>query len=118
MAIGFEYTLGVNETESLTALNKFIEKVQEMDVKIAIDFDLSSQDEAISKLKSQLSELAKGLTIPVKVDLPTGEGSGGLGTTRKTNKDISKQIDLGNIKGPEFLLKCCLIPKYFEKQLR
>ena len=94
MAIGFEYTLGVNETESLTALNKFIEKVQEMDVKIAIDFDLSSQDEAISKLKSQLSELAKGLTIPVKVDLPTGEGSGGLGTTRKTNKDISKQIDL------------------------
>lgn len=96
MAIGFKYTLGVNETASLTELNNFIDKVKDVNVTVTVDFDLSSQEEAINKLKTQLQELGKKMVIPVQFapqEAPSSGGGSG-GSSKSNKKDLQTQINL------------------------
>ena len=39
MAIGFEYTLSVDEQSSLTELNKFIQSISDFEVSLSLDLD-------------------------------------------------------------------------------
>ena len=65
MAIGFEYILGVDESTSLTKLQEFVKKVEETEVKLRLDFDLSTISDAIDKVRQQINELDSNINLTI-----------------------------------------------------
>ena len=65
MAIGFEYVLGVDESTSLTKLQEFVKKVEETEVKLRLDFDLSTISDAIDKVRQQINELDSNINLTI-----------------------------------------------------
>ena len=67
MALGFNYTLSVNESASLKNLEDFTEKIGGKTVKIGIDFDMDSFDTMIDKIQDKLD----GITDKLRLELKT-----------------------------------------------
>ena len=65
MAIGFEYTLSVDEQSSLTELNKFIQAIGDLQVSLSLDLDYDNCMEAISKLQSEIRTLDTKMAIQI-----------------------------------------------------
>ena len=65
MAIGFEYTLSVDEQSSLTELNKFIQSISDFEVSLSLDLDYNNCMEAINKLQSEIRTLDTKMSIQI-----------------------------------------------------
>ena len=65
MAIGFEYTLSVDEQSSLTELNKFIQAIGDLQVSLSLGLDYDNCMEAISKLQSEIRTLDTKMAIQI-----------------------------------------------------
>ena len=63
MALGFNYTLSVNESKSLTDLDEFLKKVSGKNVKIGLDFDLDSFNSMIDKIQDKLDDISGKLKL-------------------------------------------------------
>ena len=63
MALGFNYTLSVNESVSLKNLEDFTEKIGGKTVKIGIDFDMDSFDTMIDKIQDKLDGITDKLRL-------------------------------------------------------
>ena len=63
MALGFNYTLSVNESASLKNLEDFTEKIGDKTVKIGIDFDMDSFDTMIDKIQDKLDGITDKLRL-------------------------------------------------------
>ena len=65
MAIGFEYTLGVDENASLTSLKEFAKIVEGTEMKLKLDFDLGTISDAIDKVRQQINELDSNIKLSI-----------------------------------------------------
>lgn len=65
MAIGFEYTLGVDEAASLANLQAFVDKIDTMEAKIKLDFEGDITGEAIDKLATKINQLNTNLSLDI-----------------------------------------------------
>ena len=65
MAIGFEYTLSVDEQSSLTELNKFIQAIGDLQVSLSLGLDYNNCMEAINKLQSEIRTLDTKMSIQI-----------------------------------------------------
>ena len=65
MAIGFEYTLGVDENASLTSLKEFAKVVEGTEMKLKLDFDLGTISDAIDKVRQQINELDSNIKLSI-----------------------------------------------------
>ena len=65
MAIGFEYTLGVDENASLTSLKEFAKIVEGTEMKLKLDFDLGTISDAIDKVRQQINELDSDIKLSI-----------------------------------------------------
>ena len=63
MALGFNYTLSVNESASLKNLEDFTKKIGDRTVKIGIDFDMDSFNTMIDKIQDKLDGITDKLTL-------------------------------------------------------
>ena len=64
MALGFNYTLSVNESASLKNLEDFTKKLSGTTMKIGIDFDMDSFDTLIDKIQDKVD----GITDKLRLD--------------------------------------------------
>lgn len=65
MAIGFEYTLGVDENASLNSLKEFAKIVEGTEMKLKLDFDLGTISDAIDKVRQQINELDSNIKLSI-----------------------------------------------------
>ena len=65
MAIGFEYTLGVDENASLNSLKEFAKVVEGTEMKLKLDFDLNTISDAIDKVRQQINELDSNINLTI-----------------------------------------------------
>ena len=65
MAIGFEYSLGVDEAASLANLQAFVDKIDTMEAKIKLDFEGDITGEAIDKLATKINQLNTNLSLDI-----------------------------------------------------
>ena len=63
MALGFNYTLSVDEDTSLRSLTSFLEKVQGQTVVVGLDFDMNALSDMLSKIQSEITNASKNLTL-------------------------------------------------------
>ena len=63
MALGFNYTLSVDETKSLNDLNKFLEKIQDQKVTIGLDFDMDALNTMLDKIQKEIDSASKNMRI-------------------------------------------------------
>ena len=63
MALGFNYTLSVNESASLKNLEDFTKKIGDKTIKIGIDFDMDSFDTMIDKIQDKLDGITDKLRL-------------------------------------------------------
>ena len=63
MALGFNYTLSVDEDTSLRSLTNFLEKVQGQTVVVGLDFDMNALSDMLSKIQAEITNASKNLTL-------------------------------------------------------
>ena len=94
MAIGFEYTLGVDENASLNSLKEFAKVVEGTEMKLKLDFDLNTISDAIDKVRKQINELDSNINLSI--------GSFDINTSGLQQQLNSKAKDLKLILKVEF----------------
>ena len=94
MAIGFEYTLGVDENASLNSLKEFAKIVEGTEMKLKLDFDLGTISDAIDKVRKQINELDSNINLSI--------GSFDINTSGLQQQLNSKGKDLKLILKVEF----------------
>lgn len=91
MAIGFEYTLGVDENASLNSLKEFAKVVEGTEMKLKLDFDLGTISDAIDKVRKQINELDSNINLSIgSFDINTSGLQQQLNTKAKDLKLILK----------------------------
>ena len=88
MALGFNYTLSVNESVSLKNLEDFTEKIGGKTVKIGIDFDMDSFDTMIDKIQDKLD----GITDKLRLEF--GEFDVDVDALQKQLKKVGDKVKL------------------------
>ena len=88
MALGFNYTLSVNESASLKNLEDFTEKIGDKTVKIGIDFDMDSFDTMIDKIQDKLD----GITDKLRLEF--GEFDVDVDALQKQLKKVGDKVKL------------------------
>ena len=63
MALGFNYTLSVDEDNSLRSLTKFLEKVEGQKVVLGLDFDMNALSDMLKKIQTEITNASKNLTL-------------------------------------------------------
>ncbi len=93
MALGFNYTLSVNESASLKNLEDFTKKLSGTTMKIGIDFDMDSFDTMIGKIQDKLD----GITDKLRLEF--GEFDVDVDALQKQLKKVGDRLNY------QFLLK-------------
>ena len=88
MALGFNYTLSVNESASLKNLEDFTKKIGDKTVKIGIDFDMDSFDTMIDKIQDKLD----GITDKLRLEF--GEFDVDVDALQKQLKKVGDKVKL------------------------
>ena len=88
MALGFNYTLSVNESASLKNLEDFTKKIGDKTIKIGIDFDMDSFDTMIDKIQDKLD----GITDKLKLEF--GEFDVDVDALQKQLKKVGDKVKL------------------------
>ena len=88
MALGFNYTLSVNESASLKNLEDFTKKIGDKTIKIGIDFDMDSFDTMIDKIQDKLD----GITDKLKLEF--GEFDVDVDALQKQLRKVGDKVKL------------------------
>ena len=88
MALGFNYTLSVNESASLKNLEDFAKKIGDKTLKIGIDFDMDSFNSMIDKIQDKLD----GITDKLKLEF--GEFDVDIDALQKQLKKVGDKVKL------------------------
>ena len=88
MALGFNYTLSVNESASLKNLEDFTKKIGDKTIKIGIDFDMDSFDTMIDKIQDKLD----GITDKLRLEF--GEFDVDVDALQKQLKKVGDKVKL------------------------
>ena len=88
MALGFNYTLSVNESASLKNLEDFTKKIGDKTIKIGIDFDMDSFDTMIGKIQDKLD----GITDKLRLEF--GEFDVDVDALQKQLKKVGDKVKL------------------------
>ena len=88
MALGFNYTLSVNESASLKNLEDFTKKIGDKTVKIGIDFDMDSFNTMIDKIQDKLD----GITDKLRLEF--GEFDVDVDALQKQLKKVGDKVKL------------------------
>ena len=88
MALGFNYTLSVNESASLKNLEDFTKKLNGTTMKIGIDFDMDSFNSMIDKIQDKLD----GITDKLKLEF--GEFDVDIEALQKQLKKVGDKVKL------------------------
>ena len=103
MALGFNYTLSVDETKSLNDLNKFLEKIQDQKVTIGLDFDMDALNNMLDKIQKEIDNASKNMRISFgNVDIDTTKMEQAF---KKAADDVdikakvTPEVDMSSMKG-------------------
>ena len=88
MALGFNYTLSVNESASLKSLEDFTKKIGDKTLKIGIDFDMDSFNTMIDKIQDKLD----GITDKLRLEF--GEFDVDVDALQKQLKKVGDKVKL------------------------
>ena len=88
MALGFNYTLSVNESASLKNLEDFTKKIGDKTLKIGIDFDMDSFNTMIDKIQDKLD----GITDKLRLEF--GEFDVDVDALQKQLKKVGDKVKL------------------------
>ena len=88
MALGFNYTLSVNESASLKNLEDFTKKIGDKTIKIGIDFDMDSFDTMIDKIQDKLD----GITDKLRLEF--GEFDVDIDALQKQLRKVGDKVKL------------------------
>lgn len=88
MALGFNYTLSVNESASLKNLEDFTKKIGDKTLKIGVDFDMDSFNTMIDKIQDKLD----GITDKLRLEF--GEFDVDVDALQKQLKKVGDKVKL------------------------
>ena len=119
MAIGFEYTLGVDESASLKNLQDFIDVVSDVETSMKLNFDIGDTREAINKLQQQISSLNSNVAINIgDFDISTHSLQTALNEKSKDVK-LTLKVEFDDMALKEYQVNPGeTIKKNFEKDLQ
>ena len=103
MALGFNYTLGVDEDNSLRSLTKFLEKVEGQKVVLGLDFDMNALSDMLKKIQTEITNASKNLTLTFgsfRIDEDELQRTlKQAGQDTKVAANVAVNIDDGDMKG-------------------
>ena len=103
MALGFNYTLSVDEDNSLRSLTKFLEKVEGQKVVLGLDFDMNALSDMLKKIQNEITNASKNLTLTFgsfRIDEDELQRTlKQAGQNTKVDADVSVNVDEGSLKG-------------------
>jgi TP901 family phage tail tape measure protein len=103
MALGFNYTLSVDEDNSLRSLTKFLEKVEGQKVVLGLDFDMNALSDMLKKIQTEITNASKNLTLTFgsfRIDEDELQRTlKQAGQNTKVAANVSVNVDEGDLKG-------------------
>ena len=103
MALGFNYTLSVDEDNSLRSLTKFLEKVEGQKVVLGLDFDMNALSDMLKKIQTEITNASKNLTLTFgsfRIDEDELQRTlKQAGQNTKVAANVAVNIDDGDMKG-------------------
>ena len=103
MALGFNYTLSVDEDNSLRSLTKFLEKVEGQKVVLGLDFDMNALSDMLRKIQTEITNASKNLTLTFgsfRIDEDELQRTlKQAGQDTKVAANVAVNLDDGDMKG-------------------
>ena len=103
MALGFNYTLSVDEDNSLRSLTKFLEKVEGQKVVLGLDFDMNALSDMLKKIQTEITNASKNLTLTFgsfRIDEDELQRTlKQAGQDTKVAANVAVNLDDGDMKG-------------------
>ena len=103
MALGFNYTLSVDEDNSLRSLTKFLEKVEGQKVVLGLDFDMNALSDMLKKIQTEITNASKNLTLTFgsfRIDEDELQRTlKQAGQNTKVAANVAVNLDDGDMKG-------------------
>ena len=103
MALGFNYTLSVDEDNSLRSLTKFLEKVEGQKVVLGLDFDMNALSDMLKKIQTEITNASKNLTLTFgsfRIDEDELQRTlKQAGQDTKVAANVAVNVDEGDLKG-------------------